>query len=173
MAIDQTRFVRDGFYTPYHSIGRGVGNGLVGTLQIDAEATGAAGGGIVVIRLKMKREEFGFPLIFIPTYVAVKDNLATAELVTLDYRAAGNRRMSSNVSEMITTLQNNNENAGLTTNTTIPIEGGDRTEQDIMTAVWETNTDTKTYHLHMFGPVFDLQVIARSGLVDPLLAGLR
>lgn len=174
MAVSVTRSISAGLYTPYHAgVGRGAVNGLVGTLQLDAEATGAAGGGTVQIAVSMGREAFGFPLMLVPTFVGVQDNLAAAEVVRVDYRLEGNRRLQASVSTTLTTLRSGTNNAGTVENVSIPIEGVAIAEADILHAVWATNTDTKTYHLHVFAAVFDLQVIAREGLVDLLMAGVR
>jgi len=174
VAVATTRFVNaSGLYVPYHQARRATESGLVGTLDVDAEATGAAGGGEVSITIAMRREEFGFPLLWVPTKVSSRDNLAAAEEVAIFFISAGNRRLSDNVFEVLLAVRQGTTDAAVMENIAIPIEGVSETQQGVLGATWSTNTDTKTYHLHAFGPVYDLQLIARLGLVDPMLAGIR
>lgn len=174
MTVQVTRQVSDGLYVPYHQASRSVGNGLVGTLFVDAEAVGDSGGGSVSILLQMRREEFGFPLLWVPTLIAVQDNLATAEVVDMVYTAGGNRRALGPIGEAVVTVDGAaGLNRGQMTNVTLPIEGVALATASIMSADWASNVDTKIYHLHVFGPVYDLQLIARDGYIDDMAAGLR
>ncbi len=173
MSISQTRDIADGLYVPYHTASRDHENGLVGTLAVNAEATGDGGGGVVVILLRTRREEFGFPLLWVPTQVTLTDNLATAVDVILTMEPAGNRRLNASMNQRVAMAQVQSANMGNLVDITIPIEGVDETQQNILQAEWETNTNAKTYHVHMFGPVYDLQMIARLGHIDPLVAGIR
>lgn len=172
MAVSTTVQMADQLYVPYHQEGRGEGNGLVGTLHVDAEATGAAGGGTVTVSLAMSREEFGFPLVFVPTYISAQDNLAAAEEVRLTYNGE-NPRLSSSLADAILLVRTAATNQGVFNNASIPIEGNNIASGIVIQMQWITNTDTKVYHMHLFGPVFDLQVIAKNGFVDPMMAGLR
>lgn len=175
MTVTVTRNVSSGSdgYVPWHTASRDSNAGLVGTLAFNAEATGDSGGGTVKILLRMRREEFGFPILWVPTQVTTIDNLATAEDVIVTYETAGNRRLSTSFQQIVQMRQVLSTNAGAVENVVIPIEGVGPGQLDIMQAEWATNTDTKTYHLHMFGPVYDLQMLARLGQIDPIIAGLR
>lgn len=174
MAVVQERNVSDvGLYVPYHATNRGQSNGLVGTLQVNAEATGTATGGAVTIQVNMRREEFGFPLIWVPTIITARDNLATAEGIFFQYSSVGNRRLNSSLTETVLALAVAGVNAAVMPNASVPIEGVDAVQAAVFEVLWATNTDTKIYHAHIFGPVYDLQVISRGGLIEPLLAGLR
>lgn len=173
MAVSATRFVSAGLYTPYHTLGRGGSNGLVGSLSVDAEATGDSGGGSVTVALNMGRQEFGFPILWVPTVIAIRDNLAAAENVALIYDSTNNRRLAASFHEVVVGLRSGATNTALMSNVSIPVEGDAVAPAGIFAAIWPTNTDTKSYHLHMFGPVFDLQVIAKQGEIDLLAAGVR
>ncbi len=174
MAVSTNRDVADGLFTPYHQRQRAEGNGLVGTLSVNAEATGAAGGGSVTIILRMRRREFGFPILWVPTLIQCQDNLGTPEPVTLNYLSAGNRQLTANLTEVITPIDAGDvQDVGHALNVSMPIEGNETSIDSILSMKWETNTDTKIYHMHVFGPVYDLQVVARQGYIDELMAGLR
>lgn len=162
-----------GEYVPFHQAGRDNPSGIVGTLMANAEATGDATGGEVSITLRMRREEFGFPLLWVPTKIGVRDNLAAAEEVSMFYVASGNRRLNDNFFEVQLAVRQGVTNAAILSNPSIAIEGLGPGQGDVFGATWSTNTDTKTYHLHMFGAVFDLQMLARMGRVEAFLAGLR
>lgn len=162
-----------GEYVPFHTAGRGGRNGLVGTLGVDAQATGDAGGGSVTLNLNMRREEFGFPILWVPTVVSLFDNLATAENVIGKFESAGNRRLDFGLRQIATMVQVGADNVGIIENVTVPIEGIGIASARVYQAFWASNVDTKAYHLHMFGAVFDLQVIARLGEIDLLAAGMR
>ena len=127
----------------------------------------------MLLRVKMAREEFGFPIIWVPTLIVVEDNLASAENVNVSFRSDGNKRLGSSINQVVVPVTVGTANIGLLDNTTIPIESAVDSDENILSATWATNTDGKTYHLHVFGPVFDAQVIARAGHVDMLLAGVR
>ncbi len=172
MAILTTRFMSAGLYVPYHTEFRAM-DGLVGTVQIDAETVGDASGGTVTIAIAMTRDVFGFPTMVVPTQISASDILAAAEPVDITYRSQGNRRLSIAIGEVVVSLQGAIGNIAVANNVSIPIEGVDETERDILRAVWATNTNTFSYHLHVFAVVFDLQVVARGAGVHPLMAGIR
>lgn len=170
--LEQRVFSSSSLFTPFHTKGRGSPNGLVGTVSVDALTTGDATGGTVTINLRMGRQEFGFPILWVPTIINTKDNLAAAEPVFFAYTSAGNRRLRGPLEEVVTALRASSVNTAIMTNVSVPIEGVGAVDQ-VFTVVWDTNTDTLAYHLHMFGAVYDLQVIARNGGIDPIVAGLR
>lgn len=174
MAVSTSTLVQNGLYVPYHSKYRGAHTTPVGTLYIDAGATGAAGGGTVTVAIAMRSQEFGFRLIWIPTHVSVRDNLATAEIVQFVIDANGNRRTSSAiVIPAVTVRDTSGENSILIDIGAIPLEGGSVAPADVLRAVWGTNTDTIGYHVHAFGPVYDLEQMAEIGDVPELMAGIR
>ncbi len=161
-----------GLYTPYHTRERGGADGLVGTLYVDGAAVGDATGGALTIQIRMRRQEFGFPLIWVPTVIVGSDNLAAAEAIQFSYDSTGNRRIDGGLVQTVLAVRSI-DNAAVMQNVSVPIEGVSDAQAVVFGTIWPSNTDTKVYHLHMFGPVFDLQVIARQGDVDVLLAGMR
>lgn len=178
MSVSATRSLSAALYTPFRTSKRGGGDASepVGTLHMDAEVTGDAGGGTVTLIVAGRREEFGFPQLFVPTLVTVQDNLAAAEDVSFAYLAPGNDRLNAAITLSITSVRAGSvTNAGFLDNVTIPIQGPDQTNRDICQAFWATNTDTKVYHLHLFGPVYDAQILANSdyGRIALPLSGVR
>lgn len=173
MAVETVNEMSVQLFTPYHQSQRGGDNSMVGTICVDAEATGDAGGGTVSVVLNMAKEEFGFPILFIPTRIASRDNLAAAEVVIFTSDLTGNRRLNTSFQEHILAVRAGNINSAVLGNVTVPIEGDGEASAAVFRATWQTNTDTKGYHLHMFGPVFDLQTVARRNYIDLLAAGVR
>lgn len=159
-------------YVPYHTVMRGGPDGMdpVGSLQVNAEATGDAGGGVVNIILSMLRQPFGFPILWAPTMVSATDNLASAEDVALSFSSG---RLITDMQQTITMVATANAgDLGNAKELGVSLEGRDAVVT-VATATWSTNTDTKSYHLHMFGPVYDLQLIALKGRISDIMAGLR
>lgn len=174
MAVAQVRVLDDvGLYVPYHTGGRGRYSGLVGMLGMDANATGLAGGGSVTISITASKDAFGFPFTWVPTFIGVDDNLAAAEEVRVSYNGDGNRLLAFSPAQNALSVRSGSQNTGVFSNLAIPIEPDGEDPVGILTAVWPTNTDTKLYHLHVFGPVYDMQVIARNYEITEMLAGLR
>lgn len=177
MTVSTNVKVEDGHYVPFHTRWRGGpgGDEPVGSLAVDAGATGAAGGGTVSAGITMNAEEFGFRMIWIPTQIYIRDNLATAEDMSFSYEQAGNRRLNTNSTlRVLMTASAQSQNTGLVDGASIPIEPlVATTDGRCMVAIWDTNTDTKSYHLHVFGFAFDMELIARKGGIGPLMSGIR
>lgn len=174
MAVDTTVFVSAGLYVPYQTRYRGIGTGPVGTVYVDGTATGAAGGGTVTLSIAMRAIEFGFKVLWIPTQVSVRDTLASAEVVEFVFDAAGNLRLDSAVViPAVTVAMAQGGNSVLLDIGGIPIEGVTQAQGNVLRAVWATNTDTKAYHVHAFGPVYDMESMAKSGVLPDLMAGIR
>lgn len=175
MAVVQTRNVGDGVFVPFRVPKRAgaVGDRPVGTLGVDSEAVGTATGGTVRIQLAMDLQEFGFPIIWVPTVISLSDNLASPIVVTFGI-SGSMPRMQANLEEAVVLVATPGLalNVGIVENVSIPMESN-APGQEVMFAVWGTNTDTKIYHLHAFGPVYDAQVMANEGEVPDLVAGLR
>lgn len=164
----------DQLFVPYRGFDRAAG--IVGTLSVDINITGDASGGTILGQLNMNFLEFGFHLIWVPTRVGGRDNLATAEEILLSYLAAGNERLATDVDEGLLAVTINGINRGQFEQLAVPIEpiiGGGL----VLQGFWLTNTDTKLYHIHAFGPVYDAEALARGKSkgksVDLLLAGVR
>ncbi len=173
MSIVVNRTVLTGSFVPYHQAQRGAGNGLVGTFSKDALATGDSGSGTVTINLDMRREEFGFPAVIVPLTINTEDDLASLEVVRTTFISAGNPRLEADLAEVVTPVSSGGFQFAVKDNVAVPLEGLDRTQRTVLSALWATNADGKKYHLHMYGLVYDLQLIARNGFVDPLMSGLR
>lgn len=177
MAVSTNVKVEDGLFVPFHTARRGgpMGDEPVGTLAVDAGATGAAGGGTVQAAITMNVEEFGFRMIYIPTQIAIRDNLASAEVVSFSYEQAGNKRLNTNTTlRVVMTASAQSQNTGLVDGASVPIESVFSVEDGrVLLALWDTNTDTKAYHMHVFGFCFDAELIARRGGIGPLMSGIR
>ncbi len=177
MAIDSTVFLSAiGLFVPFRTAQRGGKEGAdpVGTVMIDAGVTGAAGGGTVRLSVAGTGTEFGFPMLWVPTMISTQDNLSAAEVVTLLWRNEGNDRLNTVIQEARLAVAGADFNIMVPNQLGILIDpSGLRVNTNLIQALWSTNTDTKTYHLHVYGPVYDAQLIARGGIVPELLAGLR
>lgn len=172
MAIAVNRSLTDALYVPFHQKGRD--SALVGTLFMDAEVTGDSSSGTVQISIQMRTQLFGFRPLLVPTKVGTRDVLAQEKIVAIFYASAGNRRLNDNFIENVQALRTNSVNTCILQNNAIPIEGSSReAEATVLGATWPTNTDGFLYHLHLFAAVYDLEVVAARGYVDPMMAGLR
>jgi len=176
MSVTGTAAVRDGIYQPWHTPWRGgpQGKDPVGTLVVDGGVVGDASGGSVTVAIEMRRTEFGFRVLWVPTQITARDN-ATAENVNLAFVSNGNKRIATDLVEaLVMVLGASSTNSGRGTLSALPIEGSSEADsQRVLSAVWDTNADTKTYHLHAFGPVFDMEQIAREGAISEFLSGVR
>lgn len=178
MAIDQLRNVADegvGLFVPFRTAQRGgeYGGDPVGTLAIDAAAVGDSGGGTVTITLDMPKFVFGFHPIFVPTAVVVIDTLSTPEEVRVSFDFRGNERLIGSIIRGVLTLDmDSGLNVGSIDPNGVLIEPDDQNSQQIMLVNWKTNTDARTYELHVFGYMFDAEIMARSGRVSGLLGGV-
>jgi len=179
MAVAQTRTLGEAgvaLYTPFRGINRA--RSMVGTLDVDAIATGAAGGGTVSITLTARPVEFGFKFLWVPTRITLQDNLASVIDVELAITVQGNERLLGAYTEEVTMRATAaGDNIGNAEAVSIPIECDILAGASIMFARWATNTDAKTYHLKAFGPVYDMEFLAASkahdAVLDTLVGGVR
>lgn len=176
MSVSSFITVENGLYVPFRGFDREVGP--VGTLCVDAQVIGDGSGGTATINLQMRREEFGFHVIWIPTRVSVVDDLAAAEEVFFSFRASGNERLNADISEAVLSIRvANGLNMGSFTNLGVAVETASTTIISVMQAGWLTNTNLKVYHLHAYGILYDDEALARgkrSGKApDQLMGGVR
>lgn len=178
MAVSATGLFTAGLFVPFRTGKRGgVGGGdPVGSYYFDGGASGAAGGGTVTIILAMSKEQFGFHALFVPTHIDASDNLAAAEEVQLIYDAAGNSRIAAGngIRESRLAVAGSATNDVFFTAAGILIEGSEDADTSVLAAVWKTNTDGKAYHFHVFGMLFDAEIMAREeSKISELLMGVR
>lgn len=175
MAVVANAFVSAGLFVPFRTAKRGGDNGsdAVGTLSVDANATGAAGGGTVTITINMTKSEFGFRCLWVPTIMVVSDDLAAAEVVEMAFSAGGNERLSTSLTQAQLLVAGGSQNAGNAYDSAVLIDPDQVVAAEVLRAVWSTNTDTKGYHFHVYGPVFDGELLALNNSIGDLLAGLR
>ncbi len=176
MSVSVTRNVSAGLYVPFRGVDRLVSP--VGTLAIDATVTGDASAGTVSIALAMEFDEFGFHPIWIPTRINAIVNNAGVDEVEFTYQPAGNERLSGVLTEEITTrVTVGGDNVGNAVFLAVPIEPDQKAPADVFTVRWETNTDTKVYHLHLFGVLYDAQAMSQrkdpGSRIDTFMAGVR
>lgn len=176
MAITFTLNAEDGEFVPFHTAVRGGPEGMdpVGTLSVDGGGAGDSSGDPTDIQILFRATMFGFRALFIPTQMVVSDNLAAAEVVAVSYVLTGNRRVNGSLLENVVTIAGPQaSNVGVAELAGLPIEGTDEVNRLALQATWSTNTNLKLYHLHVFGPVFDLEVVERHGQISELLSGIR
>lgn len=176
MSVDQARSVEvNGLYTPYRGFDRA--EGPVGTLSIDAEATGDGSGGTMTVRVIMSRIEFGFHPIWVVTRLNTLDGLAAAEAVLMRFAEAGNERLNADFNDAVLAVRQGALNVANMEHLGLVIEPDAVTDANVLIADWATNTNSVGYHLHAYGVLFDAEALARRKAfgkgVDPLLSGIR
>lgn len=174
MSVVTVTQMADQLYVPFRGFDREAG--MVGTLSVDINVTGDASGGTILGQLNMNFLEFGFHPIWVPTRVGGRDNLATAEEILLSYLQAGNERIATDIDEGRLALTINGINRIQFEHLAVPIEplsGGGL----VLQGFWLSNVDTKLYHIHAFGPIYDAEALARGKekgkTPDLLLGGVR
>ncbi len=177
MAVSTDTDMANGHYVPFRTERRGGDRGdrPVGTLFADGNAIGAAGGGTVEVGLTMGRQPFGFRIMFVPTIIAVRDNLASLENVNFIYALTNNSRLpaGTNVDENIVPITSGGIQVGRVIGVAFLIEPEEDAPGLVMRATWATNTDGKAYHLHTYGVVYDAEIMTGYGQVPDLVGGLR
>lgn len=170
MDADEAAFV------PYRIPQRGGDRGTspVGTVNVDAQVVGAAGGGQADVLISASQDMWGFRPVIVPVVVSFSDNLATAENVLFFYNADGNERLVAAVGQIVVMTTVLGTNAGLPQTSSIPITPDViGSGAAVMKASWASNVDTKVYHMHVFAAVYDREVLARTGEIPDFLAGIR
>jgi len=174
MAVSKTvAFVNVGgtLYVPHRGVSR---FGIVGTYSFRVTETGDATGGGVDIILQMKGDELGFPALVVPTIIAARDNLATAENVKFSH-LANNDRLASNYERRIDMVLADDLNLGELVGTYIPSERDAPATASMWQWSWASNVDTKTYAASLFAVVYDRQAMSKAHdlqLVGPLAGPL-
>lgn len=173
MSVTGTVTVGDSLYVPYRTAKRGGEDGgdPVGTLSIDGEVTGDSGSGLAVINVTSRKFEHGFHPLIVPTLVSINDDLAAAEEVRFSLINTGNERINDNIHEVQLAVRAD-VNVARFDRSGFIIEPDSLPGANIMSAVWQTNTDTKVYHLHVFCFMFDAELIAASGKLAGVLGGV-
>ncbi len=176
MAVAQSRAVADvGLYVPFRGFDREAG--MVGTLAIDAEATGDAGGGAVTILITMARIEFGFHPIYVPTRVSSFDTLTTPEVVMFQFDPAGNERIDESLREADLAVAGFGGSSATFDKLGVTVEPILEASTSVLVFQWTTNENTKAYHGHIFGVVYDGEALARgkrhAKTPDVLMGGVR
>lgn len=174
MAVSQDRALAQvGFYTQTEVRVRGKAGAAVGWLHVDAGATGDASGGSMQLTLQGRQQEFGFKWLWLPLHITFRDDLASAETVVFRYKAAGMRVLNFDLEETIQAVRASGQNRGTVIGGVLPVYTESLVAVDLLEILWATNTDTKLYHLHAFGPVFDREILAKGAGYSEMLAGLR
>lgn len=173
MAKTETAALTDGLFVPLMQGTRGGGGSHpVGTLQGSVITTGNGTGGTVTLNLTMTAQGFGFRYIYVPTLLALFDDLSSPEAVAVIW-AAVTRRLQSDFLLSVLPIATSPGNAGNLEPAGVMLEGVDATPVIGIQAIWSTNTNTKTYRMNVFGMVYDAELLERSGEVTGLLEGLR
>lgn len=181
MSVSVTVSFSAGLFVPFRTAKRGGGvnsggGDPVGSFYIDGDLTGDASGGTATMVLAMARLEFGFHPIFVPTHIDASDNLATAEIVQLIYDPVGNARLSAGngIRQSKLSVAGSSTNDLLFDASGVLIEPSEVLQANVLDLVWKSNTDTKIYHFHVFGMMFDAEIMAREYVkVSELMMGVR
>ncbi len=164
-------------YVPFRGFDRSLGP--VGTLDVKAVTVGDGSGGSVAISIQMRKQEFGFHPLWVPTMISVEDTLATAENPEVLFRGLGNERLIDQHCENVVMLASlvGARNCGKVANIGFIIEPDVVANATVMTCTWATNTNLLLYNIHAYGVIFDGEAMARGkypgSAVSTLLAGVR
>jgi len=152
----------------YHLAG---GPPLVGTFSHDGALTGDASGGIIRLGVTMVRDLWGFPELLVIKAVAVSVNTDPGTS-RVGWKGAGNRRLNSAMFITLTpVVAGSDYNLPEFVMPNILIEPTDEGGQ-VLELVSSNNTDGTTYHLHLFGWVYDLARLAVSGDYQAVIESL-
>lgn len=146
----------------------------VGTFSINAEATGNTSGGYVRTQTGWTRDQLGFHALVVPTYISCIDTLGSAEDVVVTY--TGYNRRCTDMAVRVDMQAHGSSNYGAVQGSQIVLEseaGTDAAAQQFVRAEWQTNTNSATYHLHIYGVVYDAEKFYYNGHVTgPMLGNL-
>ncbi len=175
MTVEVERFLSSGDFVPFHQKVRGGVEGAVGSLACDFEATGDGSGGSVWINVSAADIEFGFRYLFVPTFVFTRDTLASAANISFGWVGTSNRRLQvlESYAQTLVAIAASGVNHAKADPSGIVIEGRTRAQGRIMRIAWPTNTNTFVYHVHVFGTMFDAELIEKQGSIHSLLTGIR
>ncbi len=174
MSILVTVSFADGVYTPFFQDVRGGADGKspVGTVHMNTADVGDGSGGIVTATYTMDRIVYGFRALIVPTQIVSFDNLATPEVVKLQYQS-NNRRMITSADQASLAVAAQSGNVAKFDESGILLENEEAFERAVISLVWSTNTNTIVYQTKIFAAVFDAEVIEAQGSVSDFLAGVR
>lgn len=165
-----------GVFTRYRGVKRGIGQGgPVGTWMVDAGATGDSGGGSVKVNVQMEDIDFGFGAIVVPTLIGTRDSLVAAENVLIVFTTANERIHTGGIEDHIIQTRIGSQNRGSLDKVNVALSVDGPGPGTVMIAEWDTNTDTKEYHLHVYGVVYDEEAMARLAndlVISGALAGI-
>ncbi len=162
MAVASTVLITSAsLFVPFSGMNRY--RGAVGTLDLEGDATGAAGGGTVSITFSQTDvNALGFRPLYVPKYMSTLDT-ASAEQVRATFAFNGNRRLARSMDVLKLSIARGVNNfaawPGHDYKLVIEPDGGG----SLIIFTWETNTDTKSYQANVFLVVYDLEALAKSG----------
>lgn len=138
-------------------------DGLVGTFSIDVGATGDASGNPLTVIAQMQRGVWGFPALLVTHAMSVNAVAQDPGFANLGYLAVGNRRIQGDLRFATDFILVDNDY--WMTESVIPRIIVEPTEAlaSIFVTTFATNADTKVYHLHVAGLVYDLNQLVKSG----------
>lgn len=168
MAVSSTYTLVADDFTRFPRVGKS--DGLVGTLDFDAEDTGEAGGGTMTIRVTHPEGVWGFRPFLILTGVAVSANTDPGN-VQVNFEGAGNKRGDDLVYGFDPIATGANFVTPTELQARVLIEPADGAA-NFLTVVFDTNTDATVYHVHCQGLVYDGEILARGGDYGPMVEKL-
>ncbi len=162
MSIDTTTTLATAaLYTPFRGVRR---SGVVGTLHARMGATGDGSGGTVAIQLSMVGDEFGFPLLFVPTLIGAES--PNQENPVLTYQA-GIERIGGQGGEFERVLihsvgnaRNIAERAGSSPHISV-VFNPDQPAVEVLQVIWATNTTSGSYTVNLYAMCYDQQEMAK------------
>jgi len=175
VSVAATTELANGLFVPFMQRTRGGDShgSPVGTVTLDATDTGDGSGGTATVSVSIRRTMFGFRTLVIPTSIVTFDNLAAVEPIRLEFQFAGLRRLVAVHQFVRTSVRHNATNMSELGDLGIVLESNLEAATDALAVQWETNTNSVVYHVHLYGVVYDLEILEKYGTLDPLMAGVR
>jgi len=151
--------------------------GPVGTVSADAGANGDSSGGTVTCEISIANVvDFGFEALVLPTIVALEDTLSTAIPIRIGVSSA-NRRIGggNDIRFVVTPVRVVSMQTGFISGPLPAMSINGPAQTTVLRALWETNENGVSYHLHVYGVVYNETEMARAVdelMIDGPLTGL-
>ncbi len=145
----------------------------VGTYDHDFEGTGDGSGGTLTLSLSFDGTEWGFDPIIVITAVSVRISSDPTN-VGIVYEVTGNRRLADDLGFASGTVSNQGQFLNpeyVLPRIAIEPQKGQVTGV-FLRALFDSNVNSAIYHFHVWGLVFDAEIMAASGDYREIVAAL-
>lgn len=174
MSVIATENLADQLWTPFETkeTAGPAGNDPVGTVFASIGGVGAAGGGTVTLSLVGSQVPFGFRPLIVPLFVGAQaTGTGTAKTAVFRYDQGGNRRINASMLAGGQMFDDGGQLTAVSQLTAILIEP--LATDNIISVVFDVNTDTIIYTLNIFMVLYDAEIMAKRGTIAQIVQGLR